>query len=67
MASFSLTRFDTIFCRPKPMPTPTAPENKASAEKSMPTELSTTSTAKVIRAMRMSFPSRTWIDGVRSG
>ena len=23
-----LTRFDTIFCRPKPTPTPTAPENK---------------------------------------
>jgi hypothetical protein len=26
-----LTRFDTIFCRPKPTPTPTAPEKIASA------------------------------------
>ncbi len=32
-----LTRFDTIFCRPKPTPTPTAPEKNASAERSMPT------------------------------
>ena len=31
-----LTKFDTIFCRPKPRPTPIAPENNASAERSMP-------------------------------
>ncbi len=61
-----LTRFDTIFCRPKPMPTPTAPEKIASAEKSMPTEPSTISTAKVTSATRASLPSSTWIDGVRS-
>ena len=31
----------TIFCRPKPMPTPTAPEKIASADRLMPTALST--------------------------
>ena len=61
-----LTRFDTIFCKPKPTPTPTAPEKIASAEKSMPTEPSTISTAKVTSAARMSLPSSTWIEGVRS-
>ena len=30
----------TIFCRPKPIPTPTAPEKIANAERSMPTALS---------------------------
>ena len=61
-----LTRLDTIFCRPKPRPTPTAPEKKASAEKSMPTVDSAIRIAKVISSRRISLPISTWIDGVRS-
>ena len=36
-----LMKLATIFCRPKPMPTPTAPEKIASADKLMPTALIT--------------------------
>ena len=61
-----LTRLDTIFCRPKPRPTPTAPEKKASAEKSMPTVDSAITIAKVISSRRISLPISTWIEGVRS-
>jgi hypothetical protein len=35
-----LMKLATIFCRPKPMPTPTAPEKIASADRLMPTALS---------------------------
>ena len=61
-----LTRLETIFCRPKPRPTPTAPEKNASAEKSMPTVESAIKIAKVISTRRISLPISTWIDGVRS-
>ena len=55
----------TIFCRPIPIPTPTAPENTASAERLMPTALSAM-IAKAIRPIRIILTSSTWIDGVRS-
>ncbi len=61
-----LTRLETIFCRPKPKPTPIAPENSASTDRSMPIDDSTTTTASVISAMRTSLLMSTWIDGVRS-
>jgi len=61
-----LTRFDTIFCKPKPIPTPIAPEKKASAERSMPTVDSVIRMAKVIRSSRVILPINTWIEGVRS-
>ena len=48
------------------MPTPTAPEKIASADRLMPTALSTTATATTIRPIRISLISSTWIDGVRS-
>ena len=54
-----LTRFDTIFCKPKPRPTPTAPENSASTERSMPIELRTMMTVSVISEMRISLPIST--------
>jgi hypothetical protein len=50
-----LTRLDTIFCRPKPTPTPTAPENTASAEMSMPTALSTIMMPRPIRVQRITW------------
>ncbi len=56
----------TIFCNPKPMPTPAAPEKIASAERLMPAALSTTATANTISASRITLISSTWIDGVRS-
>src|SRR5260221_451547 len=56
----------TIFCRPIPIPTPTAPENTASADKLMPTALSAMMTASTIRPIRIIFTSSTWIDGVKS-
>ena len=62
-----LIRLETIFCRPKPRPTPMAPENSASAERSIPTELMTMMIASTINVMRISLPSRTLIVGVRSG
>ena len=40
-----LTKFETIFCRPKPRPTPIAPLNTANAVRSMPTVLSPISSA----------------------
>ena len=61
-----LTRLDTIFCKPKPRPTPTAPEKNASAERSMPTVESTIRIAKVISSRRINLPISTWIDGVKS-
>ena len=56
----------TIFCRPKPIPTPAAPEKIASTDKLMPTALMTTATAKIISDSRIIFTSSTWIDGVKS-
>ena len=35
-----LTKFDTTFCRPMPMPTPSAPEKTVSAVRSMPSAAS---------------------------
>ena len=61
-----LTRFDTIFCKPKPMPTPMAPEKKARAERSMPTVDKVIRMAKVISRSRVTLPISTWIDGVSS-
>ncbi len=61
-----LMKLATIFCRPKPMPTPAAPEKIASAERLMPTALMTTAIAKTIKASRIILISSTWIDGVRS-
>ena len=42
-----LKKFATIFCSPKPTPTPTAPPNTARTDKSMPTLPTATSTATV--------------------
>ena len=61
-----LMKLATIFCKPKPMPTPAAPEKIASAERLMPAALSTTATANTISASRITLISSTWIDGVRS-
>ena len=49
------------------MPTPIAPVNTASADRSMPTELSTITTAIVITLMRINLPISAWIDGVSVG
>ena len=54
-----LTRFETIFCKPKPRPTPIAPEKNASAEKSMPTVESAIRKAKVMSKSRITLPIRT--------
>ena len=56
----------TIFCRPIPIPTPTAPENTASAERLMPTAPRAIATATTISPIRIILTSSTWIDGVRS-
>ena len=56
----------TIFCRPIPIPTPTAPEKIASAERLMPTALSAIAIATTISPIRIILTSSTWIDGVRS-
>ena len=56
----------TIFCSPKPMPTPAAPEKIASAERLMPTALIATATAKIISPTRIILFSSTWMDGVKS-
>ena len=56
----------TIFCRPMPIPTPTAPENTASADRLMPTALTAMMTAIAISPIRIILTSSTWIDGVRS-
>ena len=61
-----LMKLATIFCRPKPIPTPAAPEKIASADRLMPTALITAATAKTISASRIILTSSTWIDGVRS-
>src|SRR6516162_6334540 len=61
-----LMKFATIFCRPKPIPTPAAPEKIASADKLMPTAPMATTTAKASRPRRIILTSSTWIDGVRS-
>ena len=61
-----LMKLATIFCRPIPMPTPTAPENTASAERLMPTAPSAITIATTISPIRIILTSSTWIDGVRS-
>jgi hypothetical protein len=61
-----LIRLETTFCRPKPRPRPTAPENTASAVKSMPTPCSATRNATVSRVIFKSLPRSTWTEGVRS-
>ena len=66
-STMPLTKLATIFCRPRPTPTPTAPVATASTDRSMPDALSTTMMAIAIMAMRMSLPSSTCMDGVRSG
>src|SRR5947207_9441843 len=47
-----LTKFDTIFCRPKPTPTPSAPVKIASAERSIPVDRTTIRIASVISVSR---------------
>ncbi len=59
-------KFATIFCRPKPMPTPAAPENTVSADRLMPTALKAIAIANTIRPIRITLPSSTCTDGVRS-
>ncbi len=61
-----LIRLETTFCRPKPRPRPTAPENTASAVRSMPTLWRASRKATVSRVIFSSLPSSTWTDGVRS-
>ena len=60
------TRFDTTFCRPKPMPTPTAPENTASPVRSSPMARSPITTASVNRVICSSLATSTRIVGDRS-
>ena len=59
-----LTKFDTIFCRPKPMPTPTAPLKTANAVRSMPTALRPISSATEISAIRTRLPVSTRTEGL---
>src|SRR5438105_1931207 len=57
-------KFETIFCRPKRMPTPTAPLNNAKAVRSMPTALSPISSATEISAIRTRLPVSTLTEGL---
>src|SRR5258708_3776584 len=59
-----LTKFDTIFCRPKPMPTPTAPLKTAKAVRSMPTALRPISSATEISAILMRLPASARTEGL---
>ena len=61
-----LMKLATIFCRPKPMPTPAAPENTVSAERLMPTAPSAIAIANTIKPIRITLTSSTCTDGVRS-
>ncbi len=56
----------TIFCKPRPMPTPAAPVKTASAERLMPTALSAIVIATTSNPMRIILTSSTWIEGVKS-
>ena len=62
-----LTRFDTTFCSPKPMPTPMAPPRTAKAVRSIPTLDNAATMAIVTSTIFSSLENRTWIDGVRVG
>ncbi len=53
------------FCRPKPRPTPSAPLNTVSIEKSMPRLLSGMNTARMTNASRMVLESSSLADVVR--
>ena len=59
-----LTKFETIFCKPKPSPTPIAPLNTVNAVRSIPTALSPISSARntstILNRLRVSV----WIDGL---
>ena len=57
-------KFETTFWRPKPMPTPTAPERTVRAVRSMPRPDIATRTARTIRAIRRILPISTRSDGV---
>ena len=59
-----LMKLAMIFCRPKPMPMPTAPDITTSAERLMPTAFSTTAPARPNRTTRTSLPVNTRSEGV---
>ena len=59
-------KFETTFCRPKPIPTPTAPENTVKAVRSMPMPDIAATTATTMKVIFRSFPIRTRRDGVSS-
>ena len=59
-------KFETTFCRPKPMPTPTAPESTVRAVRSMPTLWMATRTARKMRVILSTFPRSTLSEGVSS-
>ena len=54
-----LIKLLTIFCKPKPMPTPSKPPNTASAGRSMPTLSIATSTAIEISTIFSDFANST--------
>src|SRR5437773_1160367 len=57
-----LTKFETIFCRPKPSPTPTAPLNTAKAVRSMPTVLRPITIASVTSTIFTRLPASACTD-----
>ena len=59
-----LTKFDTIFCRPKPRPTPTAPLKTAKAVRSMSTALRPISSATEISAILVRLPVSARTEGL---
>ena len=54
-------------CRPKPMPTPSAPPNTASVVRSIPTASMATKKASAIRIDLLNLPKATCSDGVMCG
>src|SRR4051794_40033384 len=60
-----LTKFETIFCKPKPSPTPIAPLNTVNAVRSIPTAFSPISSARIISAILTRLRVSVWIDGLR--
>ena len=60
-----LTKFETIFCNPKPSPTPIAPLRTVNAVRSIPTALTPISSARNTSAILTRLRVSVWIDGLR--
>lgn len=58
-----LIRFEMTFCRPKPTPSPTAPEKTVNAVRSMPILSKAANMATMIKATRTVLLNRTRADG----